>query len=207
MSTAKLKVTVSCGSVKEQMYFRTSFFNNGIPLRNQFPIINRVFQKLVKPGYQVRVCRAHVDYPIDGWHNLDSVFAWLPTVRLHKTFCKLIITKPAHIEYRWQTVRMPDTVEVSETWINEYGDYKGFAFIRIKSRHEYLRPNMLELRNFLAEKLKCKVGIGVNNTLWIGTYYRQFSELSKSPSGKDVIFKETIHHPAEYQTVQRTVEL
>jgi len=84
MSTAKLKVTVSCGSVKEQMYFRTSFFNNGIPLRNQFPIINRVFQKLVKPGYQVRVCRAHVDYPIDGWHNLDSVFAWLPTVRLHR---------------------------------------------------------------------------------------------------------------------------
>jgi hypothetical protein len=207
MSTAKLKVTVSCGGVKEEMYFRTSFFNNGIPLRNQFPIINRVFQKLVKPGYQVRVSRGCVDYPIGGWHNLDSVFVWLPTVRLHKTVCETVITKPACIEYSSQLVVMPEGIKAKEVWINQYGEYEGFAFIRVESKHEFLKPIMSELRDYLAAKLKCKVGIGVNNTLWVSPYQRKFSELCKSPSGKIVSFKETIHHPAECQTVRHIVEL
>lgn len=208
MATAKLKVTVSCGSVKEEMYFRTSFFNNGIPLRNQFPIINRVFQKLVKPGYQVRVSRGCVDYPIGGWHNLDSVFAWLPTVRLHKTVYETVITKPAWREEENHTVMMPAGIKIKETWINEYGDYAGMTFIRVESKADYLKPVMTELKNFLADKLKVKVGIGVNNTLYISPYQMNINFIQHFHGGYDVLcLTETIHHPAECQTVRHIVEL
>lgn len=209
MATAKLKVTVSCDGVKEVMFFRTSFFNNGIPLRNQFPIINRVFQKLVKSGYQVRVCRACIDYPIDGWHNLDGVFMWLPTVRLHKTVYETVITKPEWTEEKMHVITMPKGIGIKETWINTYGDYVGMTFIRVESKVDYLKPVMLDLKDFLAAKLDVRVSVGANNTLWISPYQMKinFIQHFKGTNSDVLCLNEVIEHPAECKTVKHIVEL
>lgn len=209
MATAKLKVTVSCGSTKEVVLFRTSFFNNGIPLRNQFPIINRVLQKLVKPGYQVRVCRACVDHsPIGGWRTLEEVLVWLPTVRLYRTVYETVITKPAWREEKDHTVMMPAGIKIKETWINEHGDYAGMTFVRVESKVNYLKPIMTELKDFLAGKLKVKVGIGANNTLWVSPYQMNISFIQHFNTCYDVLcLTEVIYHPAECKTIKRVVEL
>lgn len=209
MSTAKLKVTVSCDGVKEVLFFRTSFFNNGIPLSNQFPIINRVFQRLVKPGYQVRVCRANVSRPVNGWYTLEEVFVWLHTVRLSKTIYENVITKPARIESKEHMFRMPDGIAVKEKWVVGYGKYEGMAFIRVDSKSNYLKPNMLELKAFLASKLGCNIGIGANYTLWISPYQMCVSNIQRfyGTTSDLIIITEVIDHPAEYRTVKRVVEL
>jgi len=210
MSTAKLKVTVSCGSVKEQMYFRTSFFNNGIPLRNQFPIINSVLQKLVKPGYQVRVCRACVDHsPIGGWRTLEEVFAWLPTVRLYRTVYETVITKPACTEIKEHYFRMPNGVSIIDKWICEYGEYTGITFMRVGSKSKYLKPCITEIKDYVADKLGCRVNIGINNTLWISSYEMNVDSIKRF-YGVDadlILINEVIKHPAECKTIKHIVEL
>lgn len=210
MATAKLKVTVSCGSAKEVVLFRTSFFNNGIPLRNQFPIINSVLQKLVKPGYQVRVCRACVDHsPIGGWRTLEEVLVWLPTVRLHKTVYETVITKPAYTEMKEHCFRMPTGISVTDKWICEYGEYTGITFMRVDSKSEYLKPCMAEIKDFVADKLGCRVNIGINNTLWISSYEMKVDSIKRF-YGVDadlIIINEVIEHPAECKTIKHVVEL
>lgn len=135
------------------------------------------------------------------------MFAWLVDVKLTKTVYETVIVKPAETEHRWQHVMMPQGIEVEYVWITQYGTYEGFAFIRIKSKYSCLKPIMLEVKTHLESRLKCKVGIGINNTLWISPRQRCYSELRKSLSGNEVIFKEIIHHPAECKIAKRFIEL
>lgn len=209
MSKAKIKITVSCGETKREVYCRTSFFNNGIALKNQFCVLHAFLQDLVKPGYLVKVGKASGNLNDHMWYSLEDVLRILPLIRLSRTVYEKVLVKPAWTQVKDYDIRMPEGIKVEETWINEYGDFEGFTFIRVVSKFDHLKPVMTEVRDKFAETIGCKVGIGINNTLWISPSRKKITHIQRFNGYKaDLIcFTEEIHHPAEYKIVKRAVPL
>lgn len=205
MSKAKIKITVSCGETKREVYCRTSFFNNGIALKNQFCIFRAFLQNLVNPGYMVKVSKASGNLNDHAWYSLEDVLRILPLIRLYRTVYEKVLVKPAWTQIKYHDVYMPEGIKIEEKWISE----SGFTFIRVASKFDHFKPVMTTVRDKLAERIGCRIGIGINNTLYISPLSKKITFIRKFNGGKaDLIcFTEEINHPAEYMIVKHTVQL